>query len=444
MPMKSSARVGLLWKATRNGWAVLWPSLTAKDSDSESHRSKTVAVRGAQLAMVAMVAVAIASALLNGAHKLSWLRLVSLVLAGMTYVIWTHHGSQDAVRFALWHHGASSPPPWPRPGRLRPIIHLVVQFILAEVIVWLAGPSRIVGLLWLVLLPPIGQSIMFFHWPGIATVSVLSVALHTFNVAWWHGETYVPLALLGFGMAVLFTLAFTQITVSAEKARGEVERLATELSEANGKLREYALQAEELAATRERNRVAREIHDSVGHCLTVVHVQLEAARTTFDRDPAYALEALGKAQKVAQAGLQDIRRSVAALRVSPLHNRPLVDAIGQLASENQAAGLATEVGVLGQARALSPQVELTFYRAAQEGLTNCRKHSQANSARVLLDFQKDKVVRLVVSDQGVGASDTTCGFGLLGLRERAQLLGGQVRVQTTPGNGFVLEVEVPG
>jgi signal transduction histidine kinase len=442
--MKSSVRTGLLWEVTQDLLAILWPSLAAKDSDSEADRRKTLAVRGVQLALVGMVAVAIASALLIGVHKLSTLRLMSLLLAGMAYVIWTLHGSRDAVRFALWHHRTSPPPPWPPSTRLRPVIHLVVQFALAEIILWLAGPSRIVGLLWLVLLPPIGQSILFFHWPGIAAVSILSVALHTFNVASWHGETFVPLALLGFGMAALFTLAFTQITVSAEKARGEVERLAAELSEANGKLREYAMQAEELAATRERNRMAREIHDSLGHCLTVVHVQLEAARTTFDRDPAQALDALGKAQKVAQAGLQDIRRSVAALRVSPLHNRSLADAIGQLASENQAAGLTTEVAVLGQARTLSPAVELTLYRAAQEGLTNCRKHSQANSARVLLDFQKGEIVRLVVSDKGVGASDTPQGFGLLGLRERAQLLGGQVRVQTAPGQGFALEVEVPG
>jgi signal transduction histidine kinase len=153
---------------------------------------------------------------------------------------------------------------------------------------------------------------------------------------------------------------------------------------------------------------------------------------------------LGKAQQVAHAGLQDIRRSVAALRASPLHNRPLTEAIGQLASESQAAGLATEVAVLGQVRALSPQVELTLYRAAQEGLTNCRKHSQAACARVLLDFQKEQLVQLVVTDAGVGATDTTQGFGLLGLRERAQLLGGQVRVRTAPGQGFALEVEVPG
>ena len=435
MPMNLSIRGGPLPEAARDAPAA---------SGSDFHRRKVLAVRGVQLAMVTMVAVAIAGALVTGAHKLPALRLTALILVGVAYIIWSLYGSRDAVRFALWRHGVAPPPPWPPSGRLRPVLHLAVQFVLAETMTWLAGPASVLGMLWLVLLPPIGQSILFLRWPGIVAVSLLSMALHTFNVASWHGWGPVPLALPGFTVAVLFTLAFTQIAVSAEKARGEVERLADELGNANGKLREYALQAEELSATRERNRVAREIHDSVGHCLTVVHVQLEAARTTFERDPAQALDALGKAQKVAHAGLQDIRRSVAALRVSPLHNRPLTDAIGQLASESQAAGLITELAVLGQARALSPQVELTLYRAAQEGLTNCRKHSQATGARVILDFRQESAVRLAVIDEGAGAGDAPQGFGLLGLRERAQLLGGQVRVQTAPGQGFVLEVEVPG
>ncbi len=419
-------------------------ALPLMESPQETDHRKTLALRAVQWAMAAMVAVAVAGALITGDQELRAARLGLLLSAALAYIVWSLYSTRDVIQYALWHHGASPPPPFPSPGRLRPVVHIAIQFVLAEAIVALAGPLRSIGLLWLVLLPPIGQSIMFLRWPGIMVVAVLSVALHTANVAWWHGWAPVPLALPGFSVAVLFTLAFTQITVSAEKARGEVERLAAELNEANGQLREYALQAEELAATRERNRMAREIHDSLGHCLTVVHVQLEAARATFDRNPVHALEALGKAQKVAQTGLSDIRRSVAALRVSPLHDRPLAEAIGQLVSESQSTGLAAHAMVQGRPRPLPPQAELTLYRAAQEGLTNCRKHAQATTASVLLDFQSEGVVRLAVTDNGVGAADTSQGFGLLGLRERAQLLGGQIRVRTAPGEGFSLEVEVPG
>ncbi|HWI57349.1 MAG TPA: sensor histidine kinase, partial [Bacillota bacterium] len=267
-----------------------------------------------------------------------------------------------------------------------------------------------------------------------------------FDLAWWHGWGPVPNALLGFTFAVLFTLVFTLLAVSSERARGEVQRLASELSDANRQLREYAVQAEELAATRERNRLAREIHDTVGHCLTVVNVQLEAARTLRAHAPERMADALDKAQRLTQQGLQEIRRSVASLRASPVDDKPLAEALRQIVAESQAAGLTTELCVQGEARPLSPQAQLTLYRAGQEGLTNARKHAHATSTRLLLDFQAPDKVRLSVRDDGVGAasaSGAAGGFGLLGLRERAQLLGGALRVQTAPGAGFTLEVEVP-
>ena len=93
---------------------------------------------------------------------------------------------------------------------------------------------------------------------------------------------------------------------------------------------------------------------------------------------------------------------------------------------------------------LSPQAALTVYRAAQEGLTNCRKHSNVSVARMTADYRERERVRLTVSDKGAGGTDAQDGFGLLGLKERAHLVGGTVAVRTEPGQGFALEVEVPG
>jgi signal transduction histidine kinase len=252
---------------------------------------------------------------------------------------------------------------------------------------------------------------------------------------------------LEFSYAVLFTLVLTTLAVSSERARGEVERLAGELSAANEKLRAYAVQAEELAATRERNRLAREVHDSLGHYLTVVNVQIEAARALRERDPARTWDALDQAQALTQQGLQDIRRSVAALRASPLDDQPLAQVLHEVVNRSCATGLAAELQVWGEARALSPQARLALYRAGQEGLTNVRKHARVAEARLALDFRAPAKVSLSVTDKGAGADLATAtagGFGLLGLRERVQLLGGAVRVQTAPGAGFFLEVEVPG
>jgi signal transduction histidine kinase len=220
--------------------------------------------------------------------------------------------------------------------------------------------------------------------------------------------------------------------------------LAGELKTENEKLREHAAQAEELAATRERNRLAREIHDGLGHCLTVVHVQLEAARTTLSRDPDRADSAIEKAQSMNHLALQEVRRSVSALRSSPLQGRPLEQALKQLVAENSAAGLGAELAIQGDARELTPPAASALYRAAQEGLTNARKHARPQLVRVTLDYRGADRVCLTVADDGQGARERAEGFGLIGLRERAQLLGGTVSVRTSPGEGFALIIEVPG
>src|SRR5512140_1806651 len=101
---------------------------------------------------------------------------------------------------------------------------------------------------------------------------------------------------MSFGIAVMFVAFFSRLTLAEQRAREEVERLAAELAEANRKLRNYAVQAEELATTKERNRLAREIHDTLGHYLTVINVQLSAAQAVMETDHQRAADALGKAQ----------------------------------------------------------------------------------------------------------------------------------------------------
>jgi signal transduction histidine kinase len=235
---------------------------------------------------------------------------------------------------------------------------------------------------------------------------------------------------------VVFAVVFTRIAV-----RGET--LAAELGAANQKLRAYAAQVEELATTTERNRVAREIHDNLGHYLTVINMQLEAARAVFGTDPERALDAVRKAQTLTQEGLAEVRKSVSALRAGPAGNRPLPEAAALLIEETRAAGILAELTIAGTPRPLEPQAELTLYRAVQEALTNVRKHAHASRVDVRLEYAADGTVRLAVHDNGVGSSTSNGGFGLLGLRERVQLLGGKVRTQSAAGEGFRLDVEVP-
>jgi signal transduction histidine kinase len=194
--------------------------------------------------------------------------------------------------------------------------------------------------------------------------------------------------------------------------------------------------------TQERNRLAREIHDSLGHYLTIVNVQIEAARVVMDSDPDRALDAMHKAQELTQRGLGRIRESVAALRESPVSGRPLSEVIESLVKEAQSAGIVTEFKVVGEPQDLENKVALALYRVAQEGLTNVRKHARASRVDVLLDFRPSEV-RLEVRDNGVGATETAGGFGLLGIRERMQLLGGRLEINTGLGKGFGLTAIVP-
>jgi signal transduction histidine kinase len=232
--------------------------------------------------------------------------------------------------------------------------------------------------------------------------------------------------------------------VSEARARQEIERLAAELRRANQRLREYAAQAEELATMQERNRLAREIHDTLGHHLTAVNVQLEAARAVLKSDPERALQAVANAQSMTRKGLAEVRNSVAALRASPVEQRPLPEAVAALVGELETSSLVAEFEVEGQPRELRPEARLALYRSAQEGLTNVRRHARASLVRVRLDYRDPARVCLTVEDNGVGGASAEGGFGLLGVRERVRLLGGKMRTETAPRQGFILDVEVPG
>lgn len=207
-------------------------------------------------------------------------------------------------------------------------------------------------------------------------------------------------------------------------------------------------QLQELAVVEERNRLAREIHDGLGHYLTATTMQIQGARALLENTevaaqaPA-ALNALSKAETLLQEALADVRRSVAALRAAPTENRPLPAAIGDLVAECRTITKTdVQFDLLGTPRSLNSQIELTLYRVVQEGLTNARKYAQASLIKVTLWYDAETVC-LSICDDGQGTVDPTGGFGLLGLRERVQLVGGQVNIRTAPQQGFRLEVEIP-
>ncbi len=311
--------------------------------------------------------------------------------------------------------------------------HVCLQLPLGVLLFGATGAGVGATLLLLVL---VSQSVLLLPLPAAALVTAAVPLVHL-------GMSWADFARNGLGAlgAAVFTAVVTALLQREQRARGE-------LAEANERLRGYAAQAEELATTRERNRLARDIHDGLGHHLTVVQMQVQAARAVLPTDPGRADDVLAKAQQQASEALAEVRRSVATLR-GPRTTPPLRTALEALVAEVSAAGVPATLEVVGSERRLPPEAEESLFRSAQEGLTNVRKHAGAASARVTLTYGADGTVRLVVRDDGRGLPAPQRGedpgaFGLLGLRERAARAGGQLSVASVPGGGTELLVEVPG
>lgn len=295
---------------------------------------------------------------------------------------------------------------------------------------------------WLLMLPIAAQGI------ALGLFGALLIGLIEIFVFWAVHWSQLPFAdyangLFSIATGMTFTVLFTMIALREQSGRIETERLAHDLRLANHRLAEYATQVEELAIVSERNRLAREIHDNLGHYLTVVNIQIEAARTIMNVNPQKADDALLKAQTLTQDGLTSVRKSVSALRASPLDERPLPEAISQLAEENQSTGISTHLTTQGEAHPLDPKIELTLYRTVQESLTNVRKHAHASRVDILLDYRNEEMIQLSIQDNGVGTEKTDGGFGLLGLKERVQLLNGTLTIQSEPNSGFLLTIQIP-
>jgi signal transduction histidine kinase len=326
-----------------------------------------------------------------------------------------------------------------------PLVHLAYFALQIPLGAFIVYQSQGAGFNALILLPLVGHSVIllprrqeFITNSAIILAYVIAVRSYSTN---WDG---VFAALPSFLAGVVFILVFTQMAVSEEHARAEVEHLVDELGDANQRLRDYAIQAEELAITKERNRLAREIHDGLGHYLTAIHIQIQAARAVLAAPNSQADQALATAQNLAQDALVDVRQSVAALRAPAAESKPLDQLISDLIGDCLNQQVRSEFHVFGDPRDLTPQTHQTLFRAAQEGLNNVAKHAQASRVDILLDYSAQNTVRLLIEDDGQGTDHFNGGFGLIGLQERANLLGGSVQMTSALGQGFRLELAVPG
>ncbi len=282
----------------------------------------------------------------------------------------------------------------------------------------------------------------------------------------WFSPSDEWFRLHGLKMARLIAFLLTGYIVARLNHAQRLQRRA--LREANERLVSYAATIEQLTVSRERNRLARELHDTLAHTLSALAVQLEAVDSAWEREPKQARDLLEKSRSNARSGLTETRRALQALRASPLEDLGLLLAL-RTEAETAAARLgATLAFDLPSGDSLPPDmlpdVEQGIYRVAQEALANAVKHSAARELAVSLEIKPLAIEPLgseplgneagklcfAVCDNGSGfdvqqfqQGDEADHFGLRGMKERAKMLGGTLAIESTPGKGTRIELSIP-
>jgi signal transduction histidine kinase len=228
--------------------------------------------------------------------------------------------------------------------------------------------------------------------------------------------------------------------VNAQRAQREA------LAQANARLVHYSAAIEQLTLSHERNRLARELHDTLAHSLSEIAVQLEALNTIWRKDPVRAQQILDQTLAATRGGLQEARRAIQALRAAPLEDLGLALAVRELAESAAARAMLTmDVRAPEEINGLPPEVEQCVYRVAQEAVANAVEHSQAKHLRVELE-RTGGCLMLTVSDDGCGfdPADAPANghFGLRGMRERAEMIGAALSIQSAPGQGTTIRLSV--
>ncbi|MBC8449037.1 MAG: sensor histidine kinase [Chloroflexi bacterium] len=224
------------------------------------------------------------------------------------------------------------------------------------------------------------------------------------------------------------------VSILAQRER----RQHAELEAAHQRLRRHAATVEQLATSRERNRLARDLHDTVSHSLAALVVQLEALRTLLTHDPATAQEAVDGISALARQGLEESRQAIQSLRADPVETLGLVGALRDMLQTFQArSGVHTDLNVAGQAPDLTDEEAQTLFRIAEEALANVERHAAAQQVTVHLAFGADRI-DLTVHDDGTGFDPATVDadrYGLTGMRERCEMIGADLEVNSRPGGG---------
>ncbi|HAJ58290.1 MAG TPA: histidine kinase, partial [Cyanobacteria bacterium UBA8543] len=239
-------------------------------------------------------------------------------------------------------------------------------------------------------------------------------------------------------------LNIRRLQVQLQQRNHRLQAAEAELRKALEQEQALNQRIEELATLEERNRIARDIHDSLGHALVALNIQMETALALWQDAPNQAYEFLVEAKQLGSNALQAVRQSVSEIRSDPLQDQVLEDAIATLAQDfHNTTGVEPQCHI-HLPQPLSNQVSAVVYRIVQEGLTNICKHAQATVVTIELQ-STDSGLLLTLQDNGKGfqIESNRSGFGLQGMRERITRLGGHLDIVSQPGAGCQIKAFLP-
>lgn len=240
---------------------------------------------------------------------------------------------------------------------------------------------------------------------------------------------------------ILFLVYIVILMMKDRRERERIQLLNAQLQKANEQLHEFAQEKELMGETKERNRLAREIHDTLGHILTGISVGIDAVLVLMDIAPDKAKEQLEGIGDTARRGLQDVRRSVRKLKPDALERMSLNNAIHQMI-EDMSKVTNTKIYFVSYMEELKFEAdeEEVIYRIIQESTTNAIRHGKATEIWIRIS-EKEEELTIIISDNGCGCEDIKEGFGLKHIRERVELLNGEVNYQGLIG--FTMIAKIP-
>ncbi|MBR0287423.1 MAG: sensor histidine kinase, partial [Selenomonadaceae bacterium] len=203
----------------------------------------------------------------------------------------------------------------------------------------------------------------------------------------------------------------------------------------------YAIEVEQMAETRERNRLAREIHDTLGHALTGIVAGLDACIMTLEIAPEVTKQQLNKIRDAAKKGITDVRRSVKKLRPDDLERLPFQQALMEMTRNySESSGMEITFDIFSWSDNLRQDQEDVIYRVLQESITNAKRHGHATKVKITIGGN-EKYLLIVIADNGEGCDEVKQGFGLKHMRERLELLHGTIHYWSD--EGFIVEAMIP-